>query len=447
MKKLLIIQRDEAYFLFETIQVLEKNSNAFKDYELTVLVDDKAMRTAFDKVNPLLRGITCDLSVINNQSYDLSVNLSLNEESWKIHGEVDSKNKIGIHMRNGELVVDDLWSSYLLTLKARAPYLTFHLQDVYKNILGIKSVQMKDKFQFSVRQIAFGTAASHLFPVQEQENFLNDLSLSYPGIPIKDISEIDLVDDVTATLYVGPATLTSLKFAEAGGRCIFLTAAFQGFNLIPYCGQHVILSSRGGVFRAGSLLRFIENELKDRGHTECPYAIYTIDNTSAATAYIKGHNQSDDSYPFYQSHVVLWSFLLNLSDVDLEITRCSASQIELLKVQHEVLTKFIRLHDYAMSSVDTIHQESKSNEADGGTINGHIKNLQEIEKISDQIAASHPLLRPVLDFYRIRRGQNFGSTLMEQAQVSFLTYAEEHQALQALQELFSVTLRKNEVSI
>lgn len=447
MKKLLIIQKDEAYFLFETIQVLEKNSITFKDFELTVLVDENSMRTVFDKSTPLVRGITTDAESIRHQHFDLSVNLSLNEESWKFHGDVNSNHKIGMHLKNEELVAEDLWSSYLLTLKARAPYLTFHLQDVYKNILGIKSFQLKDHSRVTVRQIAFGTAASHLFPVQEQENFLNELSLTYPGMPIKDISEIDLIDDVTATLYIGPATLAAIKFAAAGGRCLFITGAFQGFNLIPYSGQHIVLSSRGSVFRAAPLLKFTEDEIRERQHTECPYAIYTIDNTSAATAYMKCHNNGDDSYPFYQSHVVLWSFLLNLADVDLEISRCSSSQIELLKVQNEVLTKFIRLHDYAMSSVDTIHQEARSSEADANTIGGHINNLRDIEKISDQIAASHPLLRPILDFYRIRRGQNFGSTLIEQAQASLLTYAEEHQALQALQELFSVTLRKNEVNI
>ena len=56
-------------------------------------------------------------------------------------------------------------------------------------------------------------------------------------------------------------------------------------------------------------------------------------------------------------------------------------------------------------------------------------------------------LRPVIDFYRIRRGQNTGTTLLEQTQHTFLTYSEEHQALRALLELFTVTLAKNEVSI
>lgn len=447
MKKLLIVQKDEAYFLLETLQVIEKNPLAFKEFQLTILVDEKSMRTVYSNVTPFLKGMTTDESSVLKDHFNLSVNLSLSEAAWDLQGQVQADRKIGIRREKGDTIVDDLWSSYLLTLKARAPYLTFHLQDIYKNILGIKNFQNSDRTQVNPKLIAYGTSAIHMFPVQEQENFLNELSVSYPGIPVKDISEIDLVDDVSATLYVGPATLEALKLTEAGARGIFLTYAFQGFNLIPHEGSHLILSSRGGVFRAGALLKFIDNDLRERTNDDCPYSVYSIDMTTFHGSYLKSHNKSDDTYPFYQAHIVLWNFLLNLADVDLVITKCNEGQLQLLKTHYEVLSKFIRLHDYAMASIDAVHAQARSITSDGQTIDGHLKNLQDIEKISDTIASSHPLLRPFLDFYRIRRGQNAGSTLLEQAQSSLLTYSEEHQALKALQELFSVTLRKNEVNI
>jgi hypothetical protein len=100
-----------------------------------------------------------------------------------------------------------------------------------------------------------------------------------------------------------------------------------------------------------------------------------------------------------------------------------------------------------MASIDFIHQEAKSANTSSEKIQGHLKNLTEIDVISDQISQSHSFLRPFLDYYKIRRGQNDGGTLLEQSQNSFLVYSEEHQSLQALDELFSVTLRKNEVNI
>jgi len=100
-----------------------------------------------------------------------------------------------------------------------------------------------------------------------------------------------------------------------------------------------------------------------------------------------------------------------------------------------------------MSSINTVYHEARIHESNSGTIQGHLSNLKDIEAITDKISQSHIFLRPVLDFYRIRRGQNTGVTLEEQSQHTFLAYSEEHQALKALQELFTVTLSRNEASI
>lgn len=447
MKKLLIIQQDEAYFLFETLQVIEKFQSHLKEFEVTVLIDEKAMKTVYDKSAPVLKILTTDEQKVKNVSYDVTVNLSLNDKSAHLHSEIVSNKKLGAYFNNELLQVDDLWSTYLLTLKGKAPFLTFHMQDIYRNILGFKYVIPQKKHYSPIRQIAFGAVATQLFSAEEQENLVHELSLSFPQCSLKDISEVDLIEDVSHTLYVGPASLESLKFCEAGGKGIFLSSVFQGFNLLPYSGNHLVLSSRNGSFKASTLLSFIEKEITNQNKLESIYSVYTTEHDTIHGAYLQSHNTSDDQYPFYQSHVVLWDFLLNLHDSNLEVTECNHSQLEILKTYKDVLTKFIRLHDYALSSVDTIYKETKSKLADAGKIEGHLKNLMEIEKISDQISQSHALLRPFLDFYRIRRGQNNGTTLHEQAQHSLLAYSEEHQALQGLEELFSVTLRKNEVNI
>jgi hypothetical protein len=193
---------------------------------------------------------------------------------------------------------------------------------------------------------------------------------------------------------------------------------------------------------------FISNEIQNKDiPLNFPYAVYQIDEENLFGSFLKSLNSSDDNYPFYQAHVILWNYLLNLFDINLEIISCQSGQIELLKNQVDVLNKLVRLYDYVMTSVDTIYQEAKSISADNNKIQGHIKNLQEMEAITDKISQSNSFLRPVLDVYRIRRGQNEGKTLLDQSQHSFLTYAEEQQALKAMLELFTVTLRKNEVSI
>jgi len=447
LKKLLIIQQDEAYFLFETLQVLEKNISAFKDIDLTILVDKKAYLNAFDRSNPIIKGITTDADSICEKKFDVSINLSLNEDSWNFHGKVNSSKKVGPYTTEGRTIVDDLWSSYLMTLKAKAPFLTFHLQDVYKNILGIRGASTKDRKINNPKQIIIGTSASQLFSANEQESLIYELAMNYPSIALKDLSEVDLISDLSQSLYVGPANFEALKFCAAGGRGIFLTSAFQGFNLIPYEKGNLIISTRGGSISSRGLLKIISDTFEGKSPSSTEYSLYTIEQENLFGPMFKSLNQSDASFPVYQAHAVLWNFLLNLFELNLPVSKCNAEQMNLIKNQREVLQKYIRLHDYAMVSIDTIYHETKSKNSDTSKIEGHLKNLVEIDTISDQIASSHPMLRPILDFYRIRRGQNSGQTLFEQSQHSFLAYSEEHQALVALQELFSVTLKENEVNI
>ena len=88
MKKLLIIQTDEAYFLFETLQMLERYREALKDFEITLLADSLALAQIEDGSVSLIPGITTNLSRVLQQSYDVSANFSLNESSWPIHHQV-----------------------------------------------------------------------------------------------------------------------------------------------------------------------------------------------------------------------------------------------------------------------------------------------------------------------------------------------------------------------
>lgn len=428
--------------------MLEKYRDLLKDFALTLLANPEALSKLPEDSRPLIVGITTDQKSILAAEFDLSVNLSMNEVAWSFQNAVKASQKLGPQLNGDQLIVPDPWSSYLLTLKARAPFITFQLQDLYKNILGIKRLPQPRREKKKYQQIAMSMCSTKLMSGTEQEKLINLIHSHHPTLKIKDISEIDMVSDLSTVLYVGPAHLDALRICENEATGIFLTSQFQGFNLMPSHEGHFLVSSRGLQLEAEKLISFIDAEILDRDMpVDFAYAAYQIDEENLFGSYLRSFNTSDENYPFYQSHVVLWNFLLNLFDINLEVIRCSPQQIELLLKQTEVLTKLVRLYDYAMSSIDVIHKEAHSQNADNAKIQGHMKNLREMEGIADNISQTNSLLRPVLDFYRIRRGQNGGTTLLEQSQHSFLTYSEEHQALKALLELFTVTLRKNEVSI
>lgn len=449
MKKLLIIQLDDPYFLFETLQVLERNYLILKDFEFTILTSENSLGKLGHGIAPVISGVTTNVERVLAQKFDISVNLSLNEESWILHSKIASEDKIGPYMNNGQLFVVDQWSAYLLTLKARAPFLTFHLQEMYENILGIKSVKGIKAPEKTTNKIVFGSLNLALMTGLEQGKLVHFVNQHYPNIPIVDISEIDQISDLSQTVYIGPASFEAVQICEWGAKGIFLGSHFQGFNLMPSGDRHYFISSRGEKIHSQDIESFIAAEINGgKKNYEMPHSIYVTTEASAFGGYFKNlNNKSDDNYPFYQAHVVLWNYLLNLFDTSLDISKCSQSQVKAIKLNQEVITKLDRLYDYAMSSVDTVYTESKKSLPDINKVQGQLQNLREIEALTDQISQTHSFLRPILDYYRIRRGQNHGTTLLEQSQHTFLAYSEEHQALKALQELFSVTLRKNEVNI
>lgn len=442
-----MIQVDDPIFLFETIRVLEKCRHQLKDFDLTFLVAKDSYLAATTSSLPLIKGITFRPEEILNQTFDVSVNLSLDESGWDIQGKVKAKRKLGPERSSGRLQVPDLWSTFFLTIKNKTPFLTFHLQQIYRCILGLHHSTLSTPNPKSVSRIAYGAMSTSLFPSEEQEKFVTGIVALYPGAQVVDVSEVDLVEDVSQTLYLGPPTLESLKLCEAGGRGVFFTSHFQGFNLIPSTAGNLLISAEGKSFSAEKLLVLLYN-LKVKGTTQdLYYPVYEVEEGNFNGPYLRSYGKSDLNYPFYQAHVVLWNFLLNLSDVELKISEWSNEQLSLLESHLHVVSKFLRLHDYALHSVEKIYQMTRKGDLSVEDFKDLLKTLSDTDSVSENLSSSHSFLRPLFNFYKIRKSQGTLANLAEEAQASILIYSEEHQAFAALKELFSVTLKKNEVNI
>lgn len=438
MKNVLIIQQDDPYFLYETLKVLEKFSSSFKDYRLTVLVKESSLKAITQDFTPLVKGLTTNASNVSQANFDLSYNLSLSEDGWLIHDRIQSQRKIGPTLKNNELKIMGDWSSFLMTLKSNAPFLTFHLHDIYKNILGIKSIENAERKNLLPQTLIFGLSNPDFFPASEQEKLMQDIHERFPLIRIRDISEIDFLEDHSATIYLGPASFEALKLTDSGAKGIFLTRNFQGFNLLPFHQGNFIISSRHSKLTAQPVLSFLDavfSHKKQEFSQELSY--YEIIHEHLFGAYINALNESDEAYPLYQAHVVLWNFLLNLFEVNLGSQKPNDLQKELLSANSEVLRKLSRLHEYALSSINTILQESKSENAQADIVEGHLKNLREISETDSKIANSHVFIRPILDFYHMKKGLDDGVTLRARAEDALLSYSEEHQALMAFNELIT----------
>lgn len=447
-KKLLIVQNDSAYFLLETLAVIEKYKSSLKDFSLTILVNQKSLNELSQNSTILISEITTNRETVLKNEYDISFNLSLDEESWSYYSEVKSNNKLGPYLKDKLLCIADIWSTYLVTLKGGAPFLTFHLQDIYRNILGLKARITSDFKHDVFKTIAFDKFNPNLVSGTEYENLVQKIHHNYPLIELRDISEIDPISDLTKVLYVGPATLQSLQLCEGGALGIFFSESFQGFNLLPYGPNHLVVSSNGKIFKADDMFPIIEKRINHQSiNLKSVLSIYRTNHEHLYGAYLHSENASDGNYPFYQAHVVLWNFLLSLFDTNLDTIECGQEQQTLIQDHRLVLKKLIRLHTYAINAIETVYKEAREQYSNAEKIDLQLKTQLEIEDLFEKISISFSMLRPFIDFYKIRKGQNDGKTLLEQSQNTLILLSEEHHALLALDELFSVTLKKNEATI
>src|SRR5690606_28459756 len=198
--KLLVIQTDGTYFLHETLRMLERSHSSLRDFELTVLVSEEALAPIKAAVTPLVPGITSDKSFVLKQNYDLSANLSMHEDSWDYHAQVQAKHKLGPTRSEGTMAVADLWSTFLLTVKAGAPFLTFHLQDIYKNMLGIKRLdKAAGKPSRRIKEVVVGHFHPDFLSQEERQQLITELKQIFPALIFKDLYSVDLISDLGHT--------------------------------------------------------------------------------------------------------------------------------------------------------------------------------------------------------------------------------------------------------
>lgn len=441
VKRILIIQTDDVYFLHETLEVLSANARDLEDYEVTILGSPKAVEQLARLGYPLPAEITTDLSKLASTEYDASFNLSLNEAAWQIHSDVNAGKKAGALYDENELRVKGIWSAWFMTCKGDVPFVTFHMRETFRQILGLKKRKPDSEASTAVKTIVVGLSSPDFFPVEEQEVFLSGLVRRLPGIQVLDESEVNPQEHLSGVLYVGPANLKSLLLCDSGARGIFIGSRFQGLNLLPEKEGTLVVTTSTKKMDAQSLLSVIEASLKDRELMIPDHvSLYRMSMENVFGAYLLCLAGKEISYPFYQAHLVLWNYLLAFQEVNIDIVPPGISQLEAIEGQLEVVSRLVRLHDYALSALDSIYRETKASVAAADVVQKHMTTLTEVDGTFSKVSETHPFLRPMIDFYRIRKGQTEGESLLERSQNSLLTYSEENQSLRAFEELL-LTMR------
>lgn len=430
MKRILILQTDGPPFLHATLRVLQKYFSGTEGLEIHLLVTGASL-DALSVPAPSDVTIHRDPQSLRSLSFEIAVNFSLQEESWALMEKIQTPKRLGIYLEAGEVRVSDHWSTYLLTLKSPVPFLSFHLEEIFKNILGGRRAPPFAEDEFVLERFVFGLSPAQFFSAGEQEAFLNLLTKKFPGIAILDVSEVT-DEDRAGSFYIGPPT--TVTAVQEFPRNLFLEGRFRGTNLMPSTQAWVMTPGETG-FTAGGVLETLLSLIENSSELPENISLFRLHYGDEEDSFIEQLRGEELTYPFYLTYHVLWNFVLGLTEREPAFPAVSEAQKEFLRPYLEVSKKISRFHSYALASLDILRSEAAKPRPETEVVEGHLENLRQIDETLRKLSDSHPLLRPLLDFYHIRRGQNDARGFKAQVENSLLTYHEEHQAFVAFQEL------------
>lgn len=436
MKKLLFLQLDDAHFVLETKLFLKRYAHELSGYDLYLCTTQNQISDS-----PTYKIIS--LEEIQNHQFEMIFNLSLNEKSWETAKDYSAKYFVGCRYTETEnLQVMGHWSTYYLQLKGGTSFLPFHLQDIYKNIVGCKSLALSEEKKWKDEVIYWqcprfiNKDVFFILIAQLKERYKNWEFIE--GTP----------QENKPGFYLGPAGDQVSLWHDQNHRLFLLKANFEGLHYAPAGDNHWLVNPHQSnpdfteLYKL--MIQFCEQlPCKDIKGWE----VYQTTQENLFGTSLKALTQTNANFPFYQFHVVIWQYVLNLFDVSLETIQASPKQLETLQFYEEVLTKTSRFQELIVARLADQLEHFDETNFDIKKFQAAISEIQEFEQITSKLAENHPLIRPFLDYYQIQRGQSEFSGLRDQLQDQMLILSEQSGVLKALLELISMTIMNSSSKI
>lgn len=440
MNKVLITQLDSSYFLNETLSLLERHILSLRDAEITLFCRKDTIEKLSSYGVMKNSTIVTEMHEIADKYFDQWFNLTVFNFDENLHHVVQSESK------KGSFLSKDDWSVYLETIREKSLYLNLHLQDIYAGVLGLPKTLVPFRSK-QPKRIVFGHFRPTFMSFQELTEITSDLKKSYPHLEFSSIDEIDYLESHAHTLYIGPATIEAIKLSEAGARCIFAASSFTGMNLMPYGDGHLYLTTHREPLQANRLEPIIHYAIAQQ--ISLPLSGYSVYQTELTTGglYFKSLNQSDYIYATYQSFFVLWTYLLGLIETEVGFAHLNQLYASQFKNIFECCAKISELHYHATREARFIYEEFSKTNSNLSKIQTSLEKINEVQKTLHQFSTTHLWFNPIYRFFQTKIKSIDFSHPVEASEDRYLLYVEFYQTLEALKELFTVTLAKNEVSI
>ncbi len=449
MKKILIIQTDPTYFLEESLRTIETYQDLFVENELSILVDKFSYNNIPQESLPPLRNILINEEDVISKSFDVSINLATSTESFILQGKIKSPIKSGTQQIGDTIEHSDSWALFLYTLKGNPPFLSFHLKDIYRNILGFRgSLSQVKRNTKQFKKLIIGRFNSDFIndPLKQILTLEVRKKLEIPELISED--EIDYVDDHSSSLFLGPPCLNALRISALGGKIILLTKNFEGSNLIPYEEGNYLITSNHQEFEIAKLTNLIIDLIQfDNPQQSYSYSSYKTTHEHLHISFLKALGNPTGSYPFYQIHTILWIYILNLIDLNLKKFNFEQSTQEIIKNYISIIPSLTKIIDAEIKASEEIFLESKKEVSSQKIIDENLAKINEIELLIYKTANKLIYLRQFLDFYKIKRSLREEVKLSENAQSNIIQLLEEQNVYQAYYELLLCMNSNNEARL
>ena len=159
----------------------------------TYFLDTKSIfqNAELNGLSTTLLNLEAFLHQLKTESIDVLVNLSFSKSSAYLSSLITSHHKIGAHFDfNNRMCINDKWSQMLFSTVMRGNLNPYSLVDLFRNIIGIKAIEKKEKSTVVLLANKKKNIVIHPFASQERKSWKAD---KWVEVIYKTLKELDSV--------------------------------------------------------------------------------------------------------------------------------------------------------------------------------------------------------------------------------------------------------------
>ncbi len=157
------------------------------------------------------------------------------------------------------------------------------------------------------------------------------------------------------------------------------------------------------------------------------------------------NNAPDSKDVFREMYRITWSFLLDNTDENLPYPRLSTQSHQVLLNSIQGFQHLFELCEFGKKYSKFILQEISAETPDIVKIKNFSKKIDEIDHLKSLLVKTNPNLAPVVDFYKMRKGNLQGENIVELTENSYLVYEECGNVCSVMYELIEKVIAEHKI--